>query len=336
MKNKVSIPFFFFGLAVIILTIILFSCKKNSNEEDVPDSNAIEITTYEVSESGCNFVIIGSNIINNSNQQITQKGICWSLETLPDISDSLTNEGQGIGEFYSTLTNLIIDTLYYSRAYAITADGIKYGNEISFRTSSCTSVTYGGKIYNAVQIGNQCWMAENLNIGSFIHGSLNQQNNLNIEEYAYNNDTLNWVNHGGLYQWDELMSYSPGSSSNPSNVQGICPQGWHIPSDAEWKQLEMFLGMNSVDANSTGWRGIGVGLALSPTGSSGFNAQYGGYRLATGAFADGDCYGYYWTATNSGALDAYYRILKFHMYGGEIYRAVGGKVFGQAVRCVKN
>jgi len=94
------------------------------------------------------------------------------------------------------------------------------------------TVVYGGQTYNTVQIGTQCWLKENLNIGTMINGSSNQTNNGIIEKYCYNNLESNCNIYGGLYQWNEMMQYvtTPG-------LKGICPSGWHLPTDGEWTTL---------------------------------------------------------------------------------------------------
>ncbi|MBK7215160.1 MAG: fibrobacter succinogenes major paralogous domain-containing protein [Bacteroidales bacterium] len=93
------------------------------------------------------------------------------------------------------------------------------------------------KIYRTIQIGNQCWLKDNLNIGSRINGSLDQTDNGIIEKYCYNNLESNCDNYGGLYQWGETMNYSTSEGS-----KGICPDGWHIPRDIEWIALRIYLG----------------------------------------------------------------------------------------------
>jgi len=82
---------------------------------------------------------------------------------------------------------------------------------------SCGSVTYGGKTYNSVIIGIQCWMTENLNIGIAILGSQDQTNNGNIEKYCYDNNSANCDVYGGLYQWAEMVQYS---TARPTPLPG--------------------------------------------------------------------------------------------------------------------
>ena len=104
-----------------------------------------------------------------------------------------------------------------------------------------------GKIYGTVQIGSQCWMSENLNIGTRINSGVIMTDNDTIEKYCYDNLEANCDTSGGLYRWDEMMQYVTTDST-----QGICPKGWHLPGDEEWKTLEMYLGMSQSQADLTG------------------------------------------------------------------------------------
>lgn len=113
--------------------------------------------------------------------------------------------------------------------------------------------------YKTIKIGEQCWMAENLNVGEMIDGAVNMTDNENIEKYCYQNSSAFCDTYGGLYQWDELMSYTKLESA-----QGICPEGWHIPSDIEVQELEISLGMDPTAAALTNtWRGSDQGLQMA-------------------------------------------------------------------------
>jgi len=121
----------------------------------------------------------------------------------------------------------------YGEAYLIkmnNADELIY---VTDTTSNCPSSFIDprdGQEYKAVMIGEQCWMAENLNIGTMVYGD--QQDNGIIEKYCYNNDTTFCEEYGAFYQWHEMMNWTSDTAG-----QGICPQigNWHIPTDFEWK-----------------------------------------------------------------------------------------------------
>ena len=107
--------------------------------------------------------------------------------------------------------------------------------------------------------------------------------------------TANYSNYGVLYNWTATINGSAGSDSNPSGVQGVCPSGWHLPSDAEWKEMEKTLGMTQDQADATGYRGTDQGSQIKTsngwtnagngTNSSGFSALPGGTRDYNGVFA---------------------------------------------------
>jgi Fibrobacter succinogenes major domain (Fib_succ_major) len=105
----------------------------------------------------------------------------------------------------------------------------------SYSQSPCPNVAtvdYAGKTYNTIAIGDQCWLKENLDVGTQINGSDNQSDNGTIEKYCANDDPANCATYGGLYQWKEAMQYV-----TTSGTKGICPIGWHIPTNAELQTL---------------------------------------------------------------------------------------------------
>jgi len=98
------------------------------------------------------------------------------------------------------------------------------------------TVTYEGQVYNTVLIGSQCWLKENLNIGTRIDGINNMTNDNTIEKYCYDDLESNCDIYGALYQWNELMEYS-----TIEGTQGICPDEWHVATDMEWFQMANYL-----------------------------------------------------------------------------------------------
>ena len=189
------------------------------------------------------------------------------------------------------------------------------------------SVSYGGESYPTVQIGTQCWFAKNLNVGTMINGTSTQTNNATLEKYCYNNDTAQCTTYGGLYQWDEMMQYT-----TTAGAQGICPSGWHLPTDTEWKTLvesQATLGCES----STGWQCDPAGTALKSGGSSGFNGLLAGYRYTNGSFYYQGSNAYLWSSSESGT-NAWSRYLLSSIT--TVYRDTDGKAGGFSVRCLQN
>lgn len=181
-----------------------------------------------------------------------------------------------------------------------------------------------GNRYQTVKIGEQIWMRENLRVQSAPDGSP-------ISSFAYEKDTTNVTSYGRLYTWDIAMN-----GSTAENSQGICPDGWHIPSDSEFKALEMHLGMSEAEANlGNTWRGEGVGTALKAGGNSGFDAVLAGRLAPSGTFSVAGRMEYLWTSTESGAENAWRRCLD--KYATNVGRwDTFPKSYGFSVRCIKN
>lgn len=184
---------------------------------------------------------------------------------------------------------------------------------------------------NWVAIGTQVWAKYNLNVGTMITGVTEQTNNggVNIvEKYCYDNLESNCNNYGGLYQWGEAMKYitTPGT-------QGICPTGSHIPTDAEWKTLEMHLGMTQGQADVTLWRGIDQGAKLMAGGSSGLDIQLFGFRSIGSSFSGLSLKAYLWSSSeNSG--DGWNR--RLDSGNTATYRGSDGNANGFSIRCLEN
>ena len=196
-----------------------------------------------------------------------------------------------------------------------------------------------GKEYATVLIGEQCWMAENLNVGTMLtqNGSNNQTNNATIEKYCYNNNETECNEYGGLYQWHEMMQYQTDESS-----QGICPDGWHLPSDEEWMQMEIYLGMSEEDANDTGMeRGTNEGTQLKVDGGTGFDALFGGIWYQDYGFVynedysspNGYYYSYFWSTT-PGTYNNSYMYRNVNTQFETITRFYVDWSFGYQVRCL--
>lgn len=158
------------------------------------------------------------------------------------------------------------------RIKIITDDG---GVVMGIPCPGIPTITYAGKTYNTVQIGNQCWLKENLDIGTMILGSQSQTNNSTIEKYCYDNNSNNCNTYGGLYQWNEAMQYATNEGA-----RGICPEGWHIPTYAEFQTLKAAV---NNDGNSLKAIGQGSGGGAG-TNTSGFSALLSGDCVNYGNF----------------------------------------------------
>jgi uncharacterized protein (TIGR02145 family) len=195
-----------------------------------------------------------------------------------------------------------------------------------------------GQSYQTVQIGTQCWLAENLNIGNRIDGVNNPDNNGIIEKYCYDDIESNCDIYGGLYKWNEMMQYV----TNPG-TQGICPPngGWHLPTAEELLTITDFLGGEEVaggEMKQTGTIQGGDGLWFEPnegaTNNSGFTGLPGGYRGYDGNFYFLGCYTHFWSSTESSSDSAWIRTLFFNY--PDFYLNNFTKDYGFSVRCIMN
>ncbi len=200
-----------------------------------------------------------------------------------------------------------------------------------------------GQVYKTVLIGQQCWMAENLNVGEIKDAVLNQYDNGIIEKYCYDNLIEKCEEYGAYYQWNEMMQYITDTAT-----QGICPEAWYLPTDFDWKILE-----GTVDSqypvgdsiwNHHGLRGFDAGLNLKSTigWNSGGNGTdlFGFAGLSCGhRFIDGETWGlgshaFFWTSSISSTNGSWRRDL--FSSDDKIQRIQSNRNTGCSVRCLKN
>jgi uncharacterized protein (TIGR02145 family) len=178
-------------------------------------------------------------------------------------------------------------------------DGITWGPAVPVTCGNSFTDLRDGKIYNTLQIGTQCWMKENMNIGTKIPGNTSQDDNGIIEKYCYNDLEANCNVYGGLYQWMEAKQQGLISLGNP---QGICPTGWHLPTADEFTTLMTFLGGSLISGGKMKESGL-VHWATpnaSATNSSGFTALPGGNRDGNSNFSHQSYLAFLWSATWGG------------------------------------
>lgn len=223
------------------------------------------------------------------------------------------------------------------------------GNEFSSQEGTFTD-SRDEQEYKWVRIGGQIWMAENLNTGLLVNDEKDQKNNGILEKYCIESDSNNCEIFGGFYTWNEMMQYS-----YKNDNQGICPHGWHIPSNEEWNELEFFV-ENDIDKNLKyfqryGWRGSFSGKRLKATKlwlNSSFNTDDFNFsvipnRCPSGGFPSG--YGYkkigrgafFWTSSiYEERTNNFATIRRFNHKKDGISREGWPKDQLLNVRCIKN
>jgi uncharacterized protein (TIGR02145 family) len=216
-------------------------------------------------------------------------------------------------------------------------NGTEWTNMIGGEAAiSCEDITDSrdGKVYTTVPIGTQCWMAQNLNVGTRIDCNTDPVNNGTIEKFCYGDSDVNCDTYGGLYRWDEMMQYSTNEG-----IQGICPSGWHLPTDAEWTTLTTYLGGVGGESVAGGtMKETGTTHWLSPntdaTNSSGFAALPGGLRFPYGGTLYINEYGYWWSSSQKNEVERWFRSLYY--YSAAVFREAYSNNHGFSVRCLKD
>jgi uncharacterized protein (TIGR02145 family) len=344
----------------------------NSKKEEgfsvrcLQDNNIVSVSTGTVTNITSTTASCSGNVISNGGSSVTASGVCWSTSENPTVANSKTTDGADLGPYTSIITGLSPNTIYYVRAYATNSEGTAYGEQKSFKTNyeeigATFTDSRDGKVYKMVTIGEQVWMAENLAylpsvVGS---GTGSEDDGHEADPYyyvhVYNGTdvaaakaTANYSTYGVLYNWFAAMAGAASSNNNPSGVQGACPVGWHLPSDAEWKQLEMYLGMTKEEADGAGNRGTDEGGKLKETGTthwyseserttneSGFSALPGSSRYNLGTFQNIGRDGLWWSSTEYVIIPgAWYRALYYDR--STVPRYCFSKAEGFSVRCVRD
>jgi len=248
------------------------------------------------------------------------------VSAISDFTTCIYNQG-GLVNTNQQISGLSNFTNYYWRVSATNSfETSGWSNIWSFKTisGSCPgtpTVSYQGRIYNTVQIGTQCWLKENLDIGIMIQGNQNATNNGQIEKYCYNNDPNNCTIYGGLYQWNEAMQYVtiPGT-------QGICPSGWHIPTKVEFEILK-----TTASNNGNTLKEIGQGTG---TNTSGFSALFGGYLDVDGSYGALGSHAFIWSSTEYDTFTGY--PMNLNTGHSNIDLNGNSKNSGYSVRCLKD
>jgi uncharacterized protein (TIGR02145 family) len=330
MRTKINLFLFaIFGL----LLVLNLNCKKDDNDSDNNNNNTPTlpvVTTTDPTVLSQTSVQCGGTVNSDGGAVVSARGVCWSINPTPTISDSITNDGSGTGSFTSTISGLIVFTTYYVRAYATNSVGTAYGNTVTCATTA-TVTDYDGNVYQTVKIGTQVWMKENLQVTHYQNGAAISYcidgvawNNYTTGAYTnYNFDFTYAATYGRLYNYYAVI--------DPRN---ICPVGWHMPSDAEWTTLENFLGGSSMaggklkESGTAHWLDPNTGAS----NSSCFTALPG--SKCTGSFGVIGEEGYFWTATQFDTDEAYFRCLTKN--SAAINRNYSNKTVGCSVRCIKN
>ena len=309
-----------------ILSFFLLSCKKQAEVPTVTTNPLLAICTLHVT--------FGGEITDIGGSGVLESGICWSTSKSPTINDFKTTEGPGYGKFSTSITFTDVNTTYYLRAYATNSSGTGYGNVVSVKTQIIVATDNDGNVYHTVTIGSQIWMVENLKTTKYRNGT--QIPNVTdpaawarLQYGAYvdiKNDANYSSTYGRLYNWHAI-----------TDIGGLAPAGWHVPTEDEWITLIYFLGSYSVAGGKLKEAGTSHWLVpnTDATNETGFTAlpasNAGGYDFR---FEEFHYTGYYWSSTSFHEGAAIY--LSFNAYSGDIGIDSYVKEMGYSIRCIKD
>lgn len=347
-----------FALIMLSIMIVIAVGSFSASVIDQKTSNDTErsVSAFQAADTGVEEVlkIINSEIeLGGSLQTLASAGLCNSGSQYVD-STSLAGRMIKVS-FYKTGDVLVTDCF---SAIISEIDYIKSTGEfggtvravsVSVEAECPDSVSDSeGNAYGTIIIGDQCWMDQNMNIGTKLADAATLPfDDSEIEKWCYNNNDAICDTDGGLYTWAEANDLdavcNTTSCTPPSPNQGICPVGWHIPTDQEYIALEEELGMCSGTgagcSGAAGWRGTDQGsklsmLTLNGDNSSGFTGLLVGRRNTGGNFSVRNSITHFWTASKYSATNSWRRSLSSSV--ATVDRSNSDKAYGFSVRCLKD
>jgi len=257
----------------------------------------------------------------------------WSI--VGGSGGSIAQAGSPTSQFSGVAGNsYTLKWKLYDENGCINGDNVNISFASNWQCGTSTISDVEGNVYNTVQIGSQCWMKQNLKTTKYHNGTsiaypgsnnTTWQNNTTGAYAWYNNDIAYKNTYGALYNWYAV-----------NNSAGLCPAGWHVPTDAQWTALTTYLGGESVaggkmkEAGTSHWNSPNTGA----TNSSGFSGLPGGFRNTNGYFSDVGYYGYFWSSSEYSTAYAWFRNLNYtNAYVG---RTNYSKGLGFSVRCLRD
>ena len=294
------------------------------------------IDSHGGSDSGVAVVSIDNRLPTDPEVEIRPTSPKASVDDLVcSASGSTDADGQDVSYSYSWVSDLgasqdgdiVLSSATMAEeewtCTAVASDGIGEASasaSVVVADTDCgdTLTDFDGNSYSSVEIGTQCWMASNLNATHDASGT-------SIDRWCCGDCSQ----YGGMYDWSTVMN-----GSTAEGTQGICPNGWHVPSDADWFALESYVDSSLSDPGYIGWNTTTIGDDLSTSGTYGFDWTTGGY----GSGGNGCIYDYdrilYWTSTSYSSTEAVSRLFNTAYAGSN--RDLRLKAFGFYVRCLKD
>ncbi|TVR71025.1 MAG: hypothetical protein EA408_10210 [Marinilabiliales bacterium] len=309
-----------------------------------------EVITRDVTRITSVSAVSGAIIEDQGGATVTELGLVWGVGEKPTVT---RNEGKiinsdGAAEFTARIQGLKSDTRYYLRAFATNEAGTSYGNQLSFITS-ILAADIDGNVYTTVIIGEQEWMVENLRVSRYSNGDPipgdpadpewqksgeTRLGSIKVYPHAEVPGLDNKIEvldaYGALYNWHAV-----------NDGRGLCPTGWRVPDNDDWKVLVDYLGGPETAGGKL--KSAATDPASHPrwdkpnndaTNESGFTALPGGSRTSEGNFGLAGYHGYWWSATEInifGAAD-----ITIGSRNGNVISSIGNKMNSYSVRCMRD
>lgn len=320
---------YLYGLMLfMIVSLVCLNCKKDNGSLST-------VTTLPPFAVASTAATLGISVESDGGSHITECGMYISNATAPEKSGQRFQIGNDTGIFVGEITGLLPSVQYYIKAFAKNEKGESLGSEVNFLTPA-TVKDFDNNVYETVQIGSQLWMAKNLKATSYRNGDpigtttpatadISGENTPKYQ-WPYDGEEGNTEIYGRLY-----TSYAV------TDTRGVCPTGWHLPSDPEWTSLTDFLGGGDFvggylkERGTTHWDSPNT----DATNATLFSALPSGVRDdASGSFTDMGSACYFWSSTEFNATNAWYRLLSSSTI--VVSRIITSKAAGLSVRCVKD
>jgi uncharacterized protein (TIGR02145 family) len=288
---------------------------------------------------------VGGNLYFVASAEGTRLNSHWQVssdegETWAGVSDVGVYSGSATDTLWMNSIPYSYDGNLYRRIFINTC-GDAITQEAKLTVWSCGYPYKDGRdgtSYGTKSINGKCWLKENMNIGIIVNSNTDLLDNDTIEKYCYENNESNCDAYGGLYTWYEMMQYAVSDGGGTGSTQGICPEGWHLPTEYEWDNLVSAYGGDAVaggplkETGTSHWSSPNSGA----TNSSGFTGLPGGNKNTGTTFSGINDFGYYWTSTqySSDTDQAHRWYLRYN--SGNAFKFQYSKGYCYSVRCIKN
>ena len=309
--------------------------------------NGSTVGTFSANQSSDQTVNITVPSANDGTLTIQQNGSTVGTFSANQSSDQTVNITTLTAENVQAMINSSLGAMQQQ----IQADA-------NFACGTSTVMDYDGNEYNTLRIGSQCWLKENLRSTHFANGTAiaagTEASTTVPYRYAPGNNESNVAAYGYLYNLPAVMNGANSSDANPSGVQGICPNGWHVPSSTEWMQLDSYVssqnqyvcGTNPANiakslASTTGWTSNSTVCAVGNTpennNATGFSAMpasfYAGLNGSYGTLGNS---AYFWSSANGAASSYGWCYIWEYWHSATTQITSIDKDWGLSVRCVRD